>query len=325
MKKQIALAILSLHALVSPAFSDEIRKISLPKDAVTIRHKVFDTDIFWEIIPWNDGSSLTVDGWGRYSVLSFDKKGRLRQETLCDFPKEQLTGGFYADRNTGFVYTRNQNIFHIYNANSKIKRSAILALIYFSDVTCGLFPLDERRMLVSHLKNDDAFSSTDDKINYGYFIYEHDEKKYERPKITDWRRISLEYQFSDDRLKFIAYDLDEKSYCVYGDFFENADTVVLDSVSCDGKYGFLSCSYEDGLIDKGYWVPQKKYTWLAGFIDFEKLRAGKENPIRVTEVYGSGSSLFFATGFVPSERDGQVFIFPGEKKKANAIYMKDLF
>lgn len=387
MKKRIALAILSLHALASPAFPDEIRKISLPKDAVTIRHKVFDTDIFWEIIPWNDGSSLTVDGWGRYSVLSFDKKGRLRQETLCDFPKEQLTGGFYADRNTGFVYTRNQNIFHIYNANSKIKRSNILALIYFSDVTCGLFPLDERRMLVSHLKNDDAFSSTDDKINYGYFIYEHDEKKYERPKITDWRRISLEYQFSDDRLKFIAYDLDEKSYCVYDwqnqekvpnkladflnesklqiemcdiknriidahsgkddqwahyiilwnedfskiekyklkDFFENADMVVLDSVSCDGKYGFLSCSYEDGLIDKGYWVPQKKYTWLAGFIDFEKLRAGKENPIRVTEVYGSGSSLFFATGFVPSERDGQVFIFPGEKKKANAIYMKDLF
>ena len=65
-----------------------------------------------------------------------------------------------------------------------------------------------------------AFS---DKINYGYFIYEHDEKKYERPKITDWRRSSLEYQFSDDRLKFIAYDLDEKSYCVYDDFFENAD------------------------------------------------------------------------------------------------------
>ncbi len=23
----------------------------------------------------------------------------------------------------------------------------------------------------------------------------------------------------------------------------------------------------------GYWKPQKKYTWLAGFIDFEKLRA----------------------------------------------------
>ncbi len=54
MKKRIALAILSLHALASPAFSDEIRKISLPKDAVTIQHKVFDTDIFWKIIPWND-------------------------------------------------------------------------------------------------------------------------------------------------------------------------------------------------------------------------------------------------------------------------------
>lgn len=52
-----------------------------------------------------------------------------------------------------------------------------------------------------------------------------------------------------------------------------ADRVVLDSVSCDEKYGFLSCSYEDGLIDNGYWKPQKKYTWLAGFIDFEKLRA----------------------------------------------------
>jgi len=88
---------------------------------------------------------------------------------------------------------------------------------------------------------------------------------------------------------------------------------------------FLFKKTEDGLIDNGYWKPQKKYTWLAGFIDFEKLRAGKENPIRVTEVYGSDSSLFFATGFVPSERDGQIFIFPGEKKKANAIYMKDLF
>lgn len=56
-----------------------------------------------------------------------------------------------------------------------------------------LFPLDKKNLLVEFRMEGKA----------GYFIYEHSEKEFERPEITDWRNFYLIEQFTENKNKFI--------------------------------------------------------------------------------------------------------------------------
>ncbi|WP_191014208.1 hypothetical protein [Treponema zioleckii] len=82
------------------------------------------------------GSSLTVDGWGRYSVLSFDKKGRLRQEFNADgkcIHAKSSDGTelfFEYDSNGNEIYFkssdgRERRTVYEYYSNGKIKEAKI--------------------------------------------------------------------------------------------------------------------------------------------------------------------------------------------------------
>lgn len=368
--KKVILTVLSILALNTLSIALPAKKISIRNDSIDPKLRSFKNDIFWKIVPWKDNSSLTVDGWGRYSVLSFNEKGFLRQKTLCEYPRERLDKFLYADCDTGFIYTTSSQMFHVYNADTNIKNS-IIPVLSWKGYVSDLFPLDKNRLLIEF--------NMDEKT--GYFVYEHSEKEFERPEITDWRNFNLIEQLSGDKNKFIACEntSDEmKRYFVYDwkkqkegknkltdflnaqnttsadlfmknqiasiiveekwgyillwdknfsnikkinleDYFENPDdiSIFLRKVSGDGKYGFLTISF--------YSSEYRQQIYYLAFVDFERLRAGKENPVKVLDLFVGDTDLFFMTGFVPSEKDGQAFIFADNENKANAIYMKNIF
>ncbi|MDR3056743.1 MAG: hypothetical protein LBU84_01215, partial [Prevotella sp.] len=47
-----------------------------------IRSKAF----FWMLRPWKAGTLATIDGWGRFAELSFEKKDRIKIKPLIKFP-----------------------------------------------------------------------------------------------------------------------------------------------------------------------------------------------------------------------------------------------
>ena len=372
--KKVILTVLSILALNTLSIALPAKKISIRNDSIDPKLRSFKNDIFWKIVPWKDNSSLTVDGWGRYSVLNFNEKGFLCQKTLCEYPRERLDKFLYADCDTGFIYTTSSQMFHVYNADTNIKNS-IIPVLSWKGYVSDLFPLDKNRLLVEFNMDEKA----------GYFIYEHSEKEFKRPEITDWRNFKLFEQFSEDKNKFIASEKTsdgKKRYFVYDwakqkeakhkftdfltaqnvssadlsmknrigsilikedsgkhqeyivfwdenfseikkinleDYFKNPEdiTISLRKISGDGKYGFLTISL--------YSSEYRQHIYYLAFVDFEKLKAGKEDSIKVVDLFAGDTDLFFMTGFVPSEKDGQVFIFADDKNKANAIYMKNIF
>ena len=323
--KKVILTVLSILALNTLSIALPAKKIFIRNDSIDPKLRSFKNDIFWKIVPWKDNSSLTVDGWGRYSVLSFNEKGFLRQKTLCEYPRERLDKFLYADCDTGFIYTTSSQMFHVYNADTNIKNS-IIPVLSWKGYVSDLFPLDKNRLLVEFNMDEKA----------GYFIYEHSEKEFKRPEITDWRNFKLFEQFSEDKNKFIASEKTsdgKKRYFVYDwakqkeekhkftdfltaqnvssadlsmknrigsilikedsgkhqeyivfwdenfseikkinlkDYFKNPEdiTISLRKISGDGKYGFLTISL--------YSSEYRQHIYYLAFVDFEKLKAGKE-------------------------------------------------
>jgi hypothetical protein len=51
-------------------------------------------NFFWLLQPWKDGKLATIDGWGRFAEISFEKNNRIRIKHLINFPRRQLDGLF---------------------------------------------------------------------------------------------------------------------------------------------------------------------------------------------------------------------------------------
>jgi hypothetical protein len=49
---------------------------------------------FWMLQPWKEGKLATIDGWGRFAEISFEKNNRIRIKHLVNFPRRQLDGLF---------------------------------------------------------------------------------------------------------------------------------------------------------------------------------------------------------------------------------------
>ena len=360
--KKIMTILFTFSLLMNFVGAEEMKKIKLEEDSVDIQEKKFDVDVFWEILPWKDNTSITIDGWGKYSVLSFDKKGKLKQKTLCDYPKKQYDRIFFADDKTGFIYASANMMYFLYNADTKIQNSLIPVLSWKGYT--NLYPLNKKEILVQFVS---------DKKKYGYFIYEHSAEEYERQEITDIRDLRLLEQFYDDKYKFLAKENDE--YFIYDwknqkketnkltQFF-NENKIKSFNFNMKNNRAFVSNSenkymifwnedfsefkiynLKDYLSSDSYSINIYSYSgdgkyafasiyaydeqyqcglYHLTFIDMDKFKEDK-NPIKPTDLITDRTDSFFTTGFVFDKRNGWNFIFTDETAKAFAISMNDLF
>lgn len=360
--KKFGIILLMFSLFINFMSAEEMKKIKLEEDSVDIQEKKFDVDVFWKIIPWKDNSSITIDGWGKYSVLSFDKKGKLKQKTLCDYPKNQYNRFFFADDKTGFIYASANMMYFLYNADTKIQNSLIPVLSWKGYT--NLYPLNKKEILVQFVS---------DKKKYGYFIYEHSAEEYERQEITDIRDLRLLEQFYDDKYKFLAKENDE--YFIYDwknqkketnkltQFF-NENAIESYKFNMKNNRAFVSNSenkymifwnedfsefekynLKDYLGSDSYSINIYSYSgdgkyafatiyaydeyygcglyhWT--FIDMDKFKENK-NSIKPTMLITDRTDSFFTTGFVFDKKTGWNFIFTDGRSKAFAIPMKDLF
>lgn len=359
MKKILGmLASAVLFNTIAPA--EGIKKIVLEEDSVDFEVQEFDTDIFWEILPWKDNSSVTIDGWGRYSVLNFNKAGtEIIQKKMCGYPKNQYDRIFYADDKTGFVIANSAMMVHVYNEETKIKNSFVPVLSWKGH--SELFPLDQKNILVKF--------STKDKN--AYFIYEHSSEEYEcRSEFDDIRSMKLRYQFYDDKYLFIAEE--DGKYFIYDwknqkksdsrltDFLNSTEINKIDFdmknrkvvvKNEEGTYVLFwnedlseitSYNLNDFLSSDSYnlrvfsFSGDGRYAFAAisayddeyetilyhlSFIDFDALKEGKKNPIVPSTLITDRNGSFFTTGFLYSEKKGWAFIFADSDSKANAIFL----
>jgi hypothetical protein len=81
-----------------------------PVQPLDIRSRGF----FWLLRPWKTGTLVTIDGWGRFSELSFKGEKGITLKPLVNFPRRQTDRLLYVWPEAGLLMTKTSNTtFHI--------------------------------------------------------------------------------------------------------------------------------------------------------------------------------------------------------------------
>jgi hypothetical protein len=93
-----------------PIAADKNPVVANPVQSLDIRSRSF----FWLLRPWKTGTLVTIDGWGRFSELSFKGENGLTLKPLVKFPKRQTDRLLYVWPEAGLLMTKTSNLtFHI--------------------------------------------------------------------------------------------------------------------------------------------------------------------------------------------------------------------
>jgi hypothetical protein len=80
-------------------------------------------DFFWMLQPWKDGKLATIDGWGRFSEISFMPHDKIRIKSLIDFPRIKLDNKFYVWPDADLFYARTNLMVHLADIGARTKKS----------------------------------------------------------------------------------------------------------------------------------------------------------------------------------------------------------
>lgn len=91
-----------------------------------IPYITFSPCIFRKCLPWRVGKYITIDGWGNFATLEWVKDKKTNEDKLdvvpiVKFPSQRVsTTFFYAQPDTGWIWTKSNMKFLGYNADTKI-------------------------------------------------------------------------------------------------------------------------------------------------------------------------------------------------------------
>jgi hypothetical protein len=78
--------------------------------------------------PWKDGKLATIDGWGRFAEISFEKNNRMRIKHLVNFPRRRLDGLFRTWPDADLLWTQTSQMHCIADVKNK-KTKAFIPLL----------------------------------------------------------------------------------------------------------------------------------------------------------------------------------------------------
>ncbi|MDR2662815.1 MAG: hypothetical protein LBC31_07455 [Treponema sp.] len=117
----------------------EVSASANPVQPLDIRSRSF----FWLLRPWKTGTLVTIDGWGRFSELSFKGEKGLTLKPLVNFPRQQTDRLLYVWPEAGLIMTKTSNTtFHIADTVSGKTKSfmPLLTWTYISGTPILLDP-----------------------------------------------------------------------------------------------------------------------------------------------------------------------------------------
>jgi len=90
---------------------------------------------FWMLQPWKDGKLATIDGWGRFAEISFERNNRIRINHMVNFPRRQLNGHFRTWVDADLLWTESGQMQYIADVKNKKNKAFIpfLSWTYNSD------------------------------------------------------------------------------------------------------------------------------------------------------------------------------------------------
>ena len=80
---------------------------------------------FWRTVPWKDGKIATMDGWGRFSELSFIGADKIRIKYLVNFPRWKVDNSLVAWPEADFLFITSAMMNHIAYLPAKFTKSFI--------------------------------------------------------------------------------------------------------------------------------------------------------------------------------------------------------
>ncbi len=116
-KKHILLIFVFMLIIINNSFSDNAMEIK-PIDIKSNKY-------FMTLQPWKDGKLATIDGWGRFSEISFEKNNRLKITLLINFPRTQLDRDFLVWPDEDLFFARTGKMVHLADIGTKKTKSFI--------------------------------------------------------------------------------------------------------------------------------------------------------------------------------------------------------
>ena len=212
--------------LISPQIFPQERPMAITDNSTQdIPYITISAELFEKCLPWRDGKYITIDSWGNFATLEWSKDKKTKKDKLdvvpiVKFPSQRVsTTFFYAQPETGWIWTKSNMKFLGYNADTKL--------------TCDFIPVPSFKSWIelvnSFSKYELLFSyETQEPItkcikNYTYNSKtKHPEKMGEDSEILLWKQIE---PFGKD---FLAYEHFEYSKeldkYIYRYFLYNFDT-----------------------------------------------------------------------------------------------------
>jgi hypothetical protein len=158
---------------------------------------------FWMLRPWKEGKLATIDGWGRFSEISFSDKNRMSIRYLVNFPRMTLDRSLDVWPDQDILIAQSGKMYHIADIGTKKTKSLIPFLTWVAN---GLRPVmvDSSEKLI----NFQYYSNLDDSMRSFIYNVAEDKMVYEMPEeghevdmmypITGDILLSSEYLYGDD-------------------------------------------------------------------------------------------------------------------------------
>ena len=80
---------------------------------------------FWMLEPWKDGQLATIDGWGRFSAISFEKNNKITIRPLINFPRTKINGVLRTWPEANLLWTMTEMMMHVADVELKKSKSFI--------------------------------------------------------------------------------------------------------------------------------------------------------------------------------------------------------
>jgi hypothetical protein len=156
---------------------------------------------FWLLKPWKDGKLATIDGWGRFAEISFEKNNRISIKHLVNFPRRRLDGLFRTWPDADLLWTETGQMQCLADVRNKKTKAFIPLLTWTYDSGYPVL-LDKEEGLI--LFPYDNFINGQKVFRQIYYNYLHDKI------VSDTGEFQpLDFLWALDRERVLVYDFSQ--------------------------------------------------------------------------------------------------------------------
>jgi hypothetical protein len=85
--------------------------------------KAGEDQFFWLLQPWKDNKLATLDGWARFSEISFEGDKKFKITPLAEFPRMQIDRSLEVWPEADLMITNTNKMFHLFDSAAGTTKS----------------------------------------------------------------------------------------------------------------------------------------------------------------------------------------------------------